>query len=77
LRTGNWGQHFDLRGMKRQEAGENYIIRSFIICLVFEHLGYVLHIATRTIQIRFKFGDISGSHGGENEDDCLQGYCAE
>jgi hypothetical protein len=27
-----WGEYFDLRGGKTWEAGENYIMRSFVSC---------------------------------------------
>jgi hypothetical protein len=32
LRKGRWGVYLDPREMKRHEAGENRIIRSFIVC---------------------------------------------
>ena len=32
LRTGCWGEHLGLRGTGKQESGENYIMRSLMIC---------------------------------------------
>jgi len=34
MRTGCSGKYLDLRGQKWQEAGDNYIMRSFITCML-------------------------------------------
>jgi hypothetical protein len=36
VRTGCWGEYFDRRGMRWQEAGENCIMRSFITCTLLQ-----------------------------------------
>jgi hypothetical protein len=46
LTTGRWGEYLDPRGMKWHEAGENCIMRSFIICTLHKRLlGWSKHVA--------------------------------